>query len=88
MISPVTGLCYAELVTRPENVKYLMSKRSLTLQMTDDEDTRIDGDPTKSPSANGKHLSTIMYNIFGEFPAVVTGCLDILVNITVVSATR
>ena len=34
----LSGLCYAEVVTRPENGKYLMSMRALAVQAGDNDE--------------------------------------------------
>ena len=73
-------LCLTEFITRPENTENIRSKR---MKIREQEEVGLE-----SPYSNGKHIATLVYNIFGEFPAFITGWLDVLVNLTVVSACR
>ena len=87
------GSCLNEFVTRPENIKSFDARRllrdaaNITTQFGDQ---RRDSTVSTSTVAcgGGKHLYTMVYNVFGELPAWIIAWMDILLNASIVSAAR
>lgn len=73
----------SEFISRPENVKYLTRCSRLEAIRRSDED-EVD----ENPAIKSRHISSVIYNTFGELPAFIVGWTDVLINISVVSACR
>ena len=82
-----SGLCLTEFLTRPQNMrsKFKASGQSATqppqlnsLEWNIDEENEV----------SCRHLISVVYASLGELPAFLFGWMEILVNITAVSACR
>ena len=100
----ITGLCLAEFLTRPQVIEdtlrqqqnkkgknysvswnNLLDARSGTQNGSQVDSLEIEVEENDNDE---KHLVSVVYASLGELPAFVIGWIDILINITAVSACR